>query len=154
MISIDIIGYRWISVVKDLTKALDKCFKISKNEDIVNIKNKFMFNFWFKKIRTDKKIELQKKFPDTLLVEIEPFDDGEGYYIQVKNLEGCNTSTRSKDSKELFEMINDAVYTYLEVPEEYQLFMPTYLPLENVRKEFEEGIPADFLNKTLMLSKV
>jgi predicted RNase H-like HicB family nuclease len=113
-----------------------------------------MFSFLYKKIRTDKKIELQKKFPDNLFVEIEPFDDGEGYYIRVKNLEGCNTSTRSKDSKDIFEMINDAVYTYLEIPEDYQPFMPTYLPLEDVRKEFEEGIPADFLNKILTLSRV
>lgn len=113
-----------------------------------------MFDCWFKKIRTNEKIELQKRFPDSLFVKIEPFDDGEGYFIQITNLEGCNTSTRTKESKDIFEMINDAVYTYLEIPEEYQPLMPTYLPYEEIRKEFEKGVPIERLNEVLEFTKV
>lgn len=38
------------------------------------------------------------------------------------------TFTEANTFSELIEMVNDALYTYFDVPEKYVSFMPTYLP--------------------------
>ena len=83
---------------------------------------------------------IQWKLPDQLEVEIKKSDTG-GFYAIVKNLPGCITQADS--GQELYEMINDAVYTYFQVPKEYTPYVNIYTPPEDVRKKFgikvEEG---------------
>jgi len=71
------------------------------------------------------------KFPDKLEVEVKKSESG-GFYVIIKNLPGCITQADS--GQELYEMVNDAVYTYFEVPQEYIPHVPNYLPPEEVRK--------------------
>ena len=47
-------------------------------------------------------------------------------WAQVKNLPGCVTQADS--FTELIEMINDAVFTYFEIPEKYRVGLGFYLP--------------------------
>ena len=63
---------------------------------------------------------LRSKLPDHLDVEISSIEDG--YYLaKVKNAPGC--ITQAKNPQELFLMVNDAVYTYFDVPEQYKPFV-------------------------------
>ena len=62
--------------------------------------------------------------PSKLEVEIHRAQDG--MWAKVKNLPGCVTQADS--FTELIEMINDAVFTYLEIPERYRTGLGFYLP--------------------------
>lgn len=90
------------------------------------------------------------RFPDKLEVAIKKSSDG-GYVAFVKNLEGC--MSQAETGEELFEMVNDAVYTYLKVPEEYKAYMPSFFPPEEARKQLGITIPAKFLGKELILER-
>lgn len=51
-------------------------------------------------------------------------------------------------------MVNDAVYTYLQIPKDYQPFMPAFFPPESIRKEFDINIPAKYLKENLVFQKI
>ena len=55
------------------------------------------------------------KLPDSLEVEVKESEGG-GFYAMVKNLPGCITQADS--GQELYEMVNDAVYAYFQIPKE------------------------------------
>jgi predicted RNase H-like HicB family nuclease len=67
------------------------------------------------------------KLPDTLEVEVKESENG-GFYAVVKNIPGCITQADS--GQELYEMVNDAVYTHFEIPKEYIPFVRSYIPSE------------------------
>ena len=75
---------------------------------------------------------LRWKCPDEVKVIIKKSEDG-GYFAMVENLPGC--VTQAETGQELFEMVNDAVYTYLEIPKQYIPYMPTFFPTEEIRNE-------------------
>ncbi len=110
-----------------------------------------MFEF-FKRIFSDQqivpevRIAIMGELPDKIAVEFHKSKDG-GYWAEIKNLPGCITQANS--GQELFEMVNDAVYTYYDVPEKYFPYIQTYLPPEDIRKEMRIKIPDKFLNKEL-----
>jgi len=93
---------------------------------------------------------LRWKMPDDLDVEIKESRDG-GYIAMVKNLPGCITQADS--GQELFEMVNDAVYAYLEIPSQYIPYLPSYLPSEELREKMKIKIPAELLSKQLVLER-
>lgn len=95
-------------------------------------------------------IALRGRIPDSLDVVIKNSEDN-GYWVDIKNLPGC--FTQAENGKELFEMVNDAVYTHLDVPKKYVPFMPTFFPPEEVRKKFEIKIPSSFLEKNIILQR-
>ena len=101
----------------------------------------------FKKIDPEVVVALKYKFPDELETRITPSVDG-GFVVYVDNLPGC--ITQGETGQELFEMVNDAVYTYLEIPNEYRPYMPAFLPSEEFRKEFNIKIP----NQKVILQRV
>ena len=74
------------------------------------------------------------KLPDSLEVEIKESKGG-GFYAVVKNLPGCITQADS--GQELYEMVNDAVYTYFQIPREYAPYVRSYIPSEEIRKKFD-----------------
>jgi len=52
----------------------------------------------------------------------------EGFWAKVKELPHCYT--QAKDFIELIEMVNDSIYTYLDVPEKFRKMAGFYLPKE------------------------
>ena len=72
------------------------------------------------------------KFPDKLEVKISKSEDG-GFIAEVVNLPGC--ITQAETGQELYEMINDAICTYLDIPEHYIPYVPNFVPPEKERKE-------------------
>ena len=95
------------------------------------------------------------RLPDTLKVSIKQSQDG-GYVIFIENLPGC--VTQAENGQEIFEMVNDAVLTYLELPSHYKQYLPTYLPSEEIRKKFNimipSQLPAQFLERQLVFERV
>lgn len=68
----------------------------------------------------------KNQMPDTLTLNIQKTEDG--FWAKVKELPHCYT--QAKDFFELIGMVNDAVYTYLEVPEKFKKMVGFYLPKE------------------------
>ena len=71
--------------------------------------------------------------PSKLEVEIGQ-EDG-GLWAKIKNLPGCHT--QADNFVELIEMVNDAVFTYFEVPEGMRDKFGFYIP-EEVKRRMEE----------------
>ncbi len=110
-----------------------------------------MFRFFFsEKIKPEVVSAYKWKVPDQVDVAIQSSKDG-GYFIVVKNLPGC--ITQAETGRDIFEMVNDALYTYLEIPKNYRLYMPTFFPPEEIRKEFGIEIPKKFLERNLVLQR-
>ena len=61
-----------------------------------------------------------------LTVEIHKTD--EGFWAKVKELSHCYT--QANDFSGLIEMVNDAIYTYLEIPDKFRKEVGFYLPKE------------------------
>lgn len=110
-----------------------------------------MFNLFRKKVILEALIAYKGRFPEELEVSIKSSQD-KGYVMYVKNLPGC--VTQAETGQKIFEMVNDAVYTYLQIPEDYQPFMPAFFPPESVRKEFDINIPAKYLKENLVFQKI
>ena len=110
-----------------------------------------MFEF-FKRAFSDQqivpevRIAIMGKLPDEISVKFHKSKDG-GYWAEIKNLPGC--ITQAKNGQELFVMVNDAVYTYFNVPEKYFPYIRTYLPPEEIREAMRMRIPDNLLNKEL-----
>ena len=75
--------------------------------------------------------------PGELTVDILPSKDG-GLVCEIKTFPGC--FTQGETLLELMEMINDAVYTYLEIPKKYLRYMPGYNPSAKMAHDFS-GFP-------------
>ena len=116
----------------------------------------FIFDF-LSKILSKKEIipevltSLRWKIPDGIKVIIKKSEDG-GYFAVIENLPGC--ITQAETGQELFEMVNDAIYTYLDVPPEYIPYLPNFLPPEKVRKELNIKIPENLLGQEIALQQV
>ncbi len=59
-----------------------------------------------------------------LQISLRRSEDG-GYIAFVDNVSGCVTQAETK--QELFTQLNDALYTYFEIPKNYQPYMPKLL---------------------------
>ena len=81
---------------------------------------------------------IKYKLPDNVEVEIKEEKDG-NYFAKIKSLPGCITQARNP--LELFEMVNDAIYTYFDVPEQYQPYLKMYIPSEEVRQKYGMKLP-------------
>jgi hypothetical protein len=62
--------------------------------------------------------------------------------------------TEGSTGQELFEMVNDAVYTTLDIPEAYRPYMTAFFPPEDIREALAIKIPSEYLDKTMGFVKV
>lgn len=71
--------------------------------------------------------------PRTLSVDIYRAAEG-GFWAKIKTLPGCNT--QGEDFIDLVEMINDAVFTYFDVPQKMRGTLGRYVPTlsEDIKK--------------------
>lgn len=71
------------------------------------------------------------KLPDTVQVSWER----DGRFI-VGHVEagGFTFSTQGRDANNFVEMVNDAVYTVYDIPEDYRRFMKAYIPPKEALK--------------------
>lgn len=107
-----------------------------------------MFHFLKKEIIPEALTAYKWRLPDSLKVSIKSSRDG-GYVVIVENLPGC--VTQAENGSEIFDMVNDAVYTYFDIPARYQPYLPAYLPSEEQRKKYNIAVP---VNEELVLQRV
>lgn len=82
--------------------------------------------------KSSKNIESYKKLlPQKITVKVNKSDDG-GLWANVKELPHCYSQARN--FPELIEMLNDAIYTYLEIPTKFMKELGYYLPKEIVEE--------------------
>ena len=72
--------------------------------------------------------------PRKLSVDIYRAEEG-GFWAKIKELPGCNT--QGEDFVDLVAMVNDAVFTYFEVPQKIRNTLGHYVPKisEDLRKK-------------------
>ena len=81
-----------------------------------------------------KYLEYIMLLPRTLSVDIYRAEEG-GFWAKVKSLPGCNT--QGEDFIDLVDMINDAIFTYFDVPQKMRSALGHYVPQlpEEIRKK-------------------
>lgn len=72
-------------------------------------------------------------FPKAILVRTSRSEEG-GFHAEILGFPGC--FTQADTFTELVAMINDALYTYLEVPERLLPYMPEYMVPISVAQKF------------------
>ena len=83
------------------------------------------------------KLRLYKAIlPPRVTVEIHKTTGG-GVWAKVKELPGCYTQASS--FFELIEMVNDAIYTYLDIPTKFIAELGYYMPHEVLKKLSDEA---------------
>lgn len=110
-----------------------------------------MFDKLFARNRIDIEVlfALEWKRPDSLEVVIKKADGG--YFAKVTSLDG-NVVTQADDGIKLVEMVNEAVYDYLDIPAQYRAELGYFMPPQEVREQFRlNNIPAKYLNTKLGL---
>jgi|SRR3989344_1184958 len=73
----------------------------------------------------------EQLLPQSVQVEVHQEEDG-SFWAKILDFDGCYT--QGKDFPDLMQMISDAIYTVLDVPEELRAFLPRYLPQEIVEE--------------------
>ncbi len=106
--------------------------------------------FFSKKIDSEELFAISWKKPNGIEVIIKKAD-GE-YFAKVTSLPG-NVVTQAKTGQELLELLNDAVYEYLDIPPKYREALGYFLPPDDVRDELKITIPNKYLNKKIGLVK-
>lgn len=81
-----------------------------------------------------KLVRHQSQLPHSIEVKIGKSKDG-GFWVEILRLPGC--FTQAENGEELFVMVNDAVYTYFDIPAEYFPFLPRYFPIEKLKKKIQ-----------------
>ncbi len=99
-------------------------------------------------MKQEKDLQFYKELmPNRLTLEIQKSEDG--FWAKVKELPHCYTQAR--DFFELIEMVNDAVYTYLEIPDTFRKMVGFYVPKElsdEIRKREWENMFKELSEKS------
>lgn len=101
-------------------------------------------------IRPELIVAFNSRIPNEISVNIYPSKDG-GYIAEVKDIDHCLTQVES--GKDLVKMVNDAMHTSLDIPEEYRDYVVSYLPPKEVQEKFDIKIPGKYLNRELIMQK-
>lgn len=78
--------------------------------------------------------DLRSKFPARISVKVSRSEDG-GFIAEILSFRGC--LTQGDTLSELVEMVNDCVKTYLNVPQKFFQYMPTYFPPVSVAHQLD-----------------
>jgi hypothetical protein len=97
-------------------------------------------------------VALRHKLPDKIFVSIH--EDPAGKYVaKIEYIMGRAFSTEGETGDELIDMVNDAMFTVLGIPEPYRPYMGGFEPTEEVRKAIKADIPKQYLDRKFDLVK-
>ena len=103
------------------------------------------------KLDQEELFALSWKIPARLEIEIKESD---GMYVaKITSYADDNVVTQAKTGQELVEMVNDALYSYLDIPSKYKSEIGFFLPPESVREELQYKVPAKYLNTKIGLAR-
>lgn len=101
------------------------------------------------KVDTDTLFALRWKKPNTIKVIIKKSDNG--YFAKVTSLEG-NVVTQASDGMKLVELVNEAVYDFLDIPVQYRAKLGFFMPPDDIKEAFKLDIPARYLGTPIGLT--
>lgn len=108
-------------------------------------------NIFKPSVDQDVLFALSWKVPDSLEIVIKESDGS--YFAKITSFKEDNVVTQADTGQELVEMVNEALYDYLDIPEQYRDRLGFFLPSEKEREELKLKIPKKYLNKRLDLAK-
>lgn len=85
-------------------------------------------------------IAYRHKLPDQISVAIR--EDGERFFAEVE-FAGITIATQARHPQELYDMVNDAVYTYYEIPPQYVPLVKRYVPPKELADRYGIKLPAE-----------
>ncbi len=98
-----------------------------------------------------KEIKLNiEKFPREVSVSVRRSKDG-GFYAEIY-LENDILRTQAESFPEIMAMVNDAIYTYFEIPERYLSYMPYYIPSVKVAQELKLYPSTSWHSRTVLIN--
>lgn len=103
----------------------------------------------YDRVDPDVLFALEWKRPDSIKVLIKKTDNG--YFAKVVSLDG-NVVTQAGTGIKLVEMVNDAIYDYLEIPVQYRDKLGYFMPPEELREQLAAEIPDRYLNRQIGLT--
>lgn len=100
----------------------------------------------------------QAKLPEKITVTVSQSDDG--FFAEIQELHNC--FTQADTQSELIEMVNDAIFTYLEIPAEAAdrigvVYLPEALKEELLRRHIQAAcanLTADLQPTNISYQKV
>ena len=102
-----------------------------------------------------KDLQFYKKLlPQRITVEIHKAKEG-GFWAEIKEFSNCYT--QAENFKELVEMVNDAVFNYLEIPNKFHKALNYYLPkeiIEEIDRTKWERLVNEILNKGKLKERI
>ena len=88
----------------------------------------------------EKLSHYEQLLPRSVRVEVHQEEDG-SFWAKVLDFENC--LTQGRNFRDLLEMISEAIYVSLDIPEELHAFLPRYVPQEIKdeleRKKWQDG---------------
>jgi predicted RNase H-like HicB family nuclease len=109
-----------------------------------------LMNIRTHKVDQETLFALQWKRPDKIDVVIKQVEGG--YFAKIVSITDGNVVTQANSPEELFEMVNDALNEYLEIPTQYRQELGYFMPPQELRHEFATSIPKRYLNRSLSVS--
>lgn len=106
-------------------------------------------HFFSRQIDSDVLFALQWKKSSRVEVLIKKTEDG--YFAKVLSLDG-NVVTEAKTGQELFGMVNDAIYEYLDIPTQYREKLGYYIPPEEICEALKVQILNRYLSRVITAS--
>ena len=85
-------------------------------------------------------IAYRHKLPDQLSVAIR--EEGGKFFAQVE-FDGVMVTTQARRPQELYDMVNDVVYTYYEIPRQYVPLVSRYTPPKELADKYGIKLPAE-----------
>lgn len=113
-----------------------------------------MFNLkslFGRKLDQEEMFALSWRIPAKLEIEIKETDGM--YFAKITSFTEDNVVTQASTGQELVEMVNDALYSYLNIPGEYKESIGFFMPPEEVRKELKFKVPKKYLNRKIGLAR-
>ena len=85
-------------------------------------------------------IAYRHKLPDRISVALR---EEKGKFFAQVELDGVTLTTQARRPQEIYDMVNDVVYTYYEIPRQYAPLVSRYAPPKELVDRYGIKLPAE-----------
>lgn len=85
-------------------------------------------------------IAYRQKLPDRIIVAIR---EEQGKFFAQVEFAGVTITTQTRRPQELYDIVNDVVYTYYEIPRQYTPLVKRYVPPKELADRYGIELPAE-----------
>jgi hypothetical protein len=100
-----------------------------------------MFERYFnREFSNEALIAYRHKLPDWISVAIR---EEQGKFFAQVELDGVIFTTQARRPQEIYDMVNDVVYTYYEIPRQYVPLVSRYTPPKELADKYGIKLPVE-----------